>query len=450
MWRIILAFAAALPCLARAELLPDPGFGNAGTVEVTLPALYSGGTPRAFVLPDRRTVIATLRANPRPFFQKQPLLSLTRLLPDGSVDPTFANGVPLELTSSSVDSAGLGEMYVRPDGSLFGFARLGWMSGTPGATLIFSVTADGHFDPAFNGGAPLTIVEAVYGRTRIFDTGSGYLITGFSRLATGNVLVGSVWRLRPDGTPDPAFGNGGVLDFPGNAGDIGGSDAMMLPGGGFQILNYEQSKPVPNYWRRYRADGSIDTAFGNGGEEAISDVDDRDDIIRSVYPLGDGTHAALGGASCVTRTLDAQGRTLAKFNGPCIGGATTNPNVQPYGGKILASAEERFGGVPPPSDGTYLWVLDRNGAVDRTFAEPQGDRWRPTTNPNWSYAVAADGDRGVVLAANGESTLTVRRYTDVRRGEASYRPIPALGVPALLLVGAGLAVFARRRLATRR
>ncbi|HVJ62037.1 MAG TPA: hypothetical protein VM555_04920, partial [Tahibacter sp.] len=133
-------------------------------------------------------------------------------------------------------------------------------------------------------------------------------------------------------------------------------------------------------------------------------------------------------------------------DGPCIGGMTTNPFVQAYGGKLLVSAEMRFGGTPPPTDGTYLWVLDRNGTVDRAFAEPQGDRWRPTTNPSESYAVAADGDRGVVLASDGESSLQLRRYVDVRRGVAPNQPIPALGVPAVLLLLGGAAALARRRL----
>lgn len=453
MWKAILALALALPCLARAELLPDAGFGSGGTVDIALPDLPFGSKPHVTVLPDRRVVVAVVRGPPGPDFgAKQPSLWLARLQPDGSIDPTFGNGAPvlLDLSPFGYRAAGLEDIGVRPDGSLYALVLFQSLNLSYQMSLV-SVTADGRFDPAFNGGAPLRLSNYGYWRPKAFDTGSGYLVVGVGRSECCGLQQGfDAWRVRADGTLDPAFGNGGSLAVPGGSEeDIGSTDVMPVPGGGFQILNFELSKPIPNYWRRYRADGSLDAAFGNGGDEAIPDLADPNAAIRHAYPLGDGTYAGVAGGSCVQRVFDAQGSTLSKFDGLCTGGGTTNPQVQPYGAKILVSAEQRFGGVPPPSDGTYLWVLDRNGAIDRAFAEPQGDRWRPTTNPNWSYQVAADADRGVVLASAGESSLRVERYVDVRRGVASDQPIPALGVPALLLLTACAAAFARRRFAAR-
>lgn len=449
MWKAILVLALALPCVARAALTPDAGFGNAGIVDLALPGQRNAGTTHTAVLPDRRVVVAAVRGNPRPFWTIQPLLWVARLLPDGSLDPTFGNGAPatLELAQAELQFVRFNDVHVRNDGSLYALVTLS--SSVGHQTILASVTADGRFDPAFNAGAPLVVAPRAYENPKVFDTGGGYLVVGVGRLGTFGVRLGfDAWRVRADGSPDIAFGGGGSIVVPGSGEGIGSTDAMPVPGGGFQILNYQQSEAVPNYWRRYRADGSVDTAFGDGGVEAIPNVDSPDDVVRDVYPLGDGTYAAVAGASCVQRTFDAQGRTLSKFSGLCIGGATSNPNVQPYGEKLLANAGQYFPGTPSPADGTWLWVLDRNGAIDRAFAEPQGDRWRSPTDPNADYSVGADGDRGVVLASAGENSMRVLRYLDVRRG-ASDQPIPALGLPALLLLAACAAGLARRRFAVR-
>lgn len=449
MWKAILVLALALPCAARAALTPDTGFGNAGIVDLALPGQRNAGTTHTAVLPDRRVVVAAVRGNPRPFWTIQPLLWLARLQPDGSLDPTFGNGAPatLELAQAELQFVRFNDVHVRNDGSLYALVTLS--SSVGHRTILVSVTADGRFDPAFNAGAPLVVAPHAYENPKVFDTGSGYLVVGVGRLGTFGVRLGfDAWRVRADGSPDIAFGGGGSIVVPGSGEGIGSTDVMPVPGGGFQILNYQQSEAVPNYWRRYRADGSLDTAFGDGGVEAIPNVDSPDDVIRDVYPLGDGTYAAVAGASCVQRTFDAHGRTLSTFSGLCIGGATSNPNVQPYGEKLLANAGQYFPGTPSPADGTWLWVLDRNGAIDRAFAEPQGDRWRSPTDPNADYSVGADGDRGVVLASAGENSMRVLRYLDVRRG-ASDQPIPALGLPALLLLSACAAGLARRRFAVR-
>lgn len=447
MWKAILALALTLPCIARAELLPDTSFGTAGTVEMTLPALPFGRTTRATVLPDRRVVVAVVRGRVAGPWVYRPTLSLTRLQPDGSVDPTFGNGAPvaLDLSEENFERAYLSELGVRPDGSLFALVAVS-RANNWNRTMLVSVTADGRLDPAFNGGAPVTLADHAYDRPKVFDAAGGYLVVGVGRVECCGFGRGfDAWRLRADGTPDPAFGTNGSIAVPGPAEGVGSTDVMPLPGGAFQILNYQAGLPSPNYWRRYRADGSLDTAFGNGGDEAIPTASNA--VLHDIYALGDGTFASVGGASCVQGVFDAQGRTLSTFSGLCIGGAQTNANVQPYGQKILVSAEQRFGGTPPPTDGTYLWVHDRNGTVDRAFAEPQGDRWRPTTNPMWSYGVAADADRGVVLTSLTETTLRVQRYVDVRRGVVPDQPIPALGLPGVLLLLGGAAVLARRRLA---
>lgn len=85
------------------------------------------------------------------------------------------------------------------------------------------------------------------------------------------------------------------------------------------------------------------------------------------------------------------------------------------------------------------------------FVAPQVLRWRPPSSYSATYAVAPDGDRGVVLAIADHgivpNAVRVQRYVDLQRGGSAAAPVPALDILALLLCVAGVVMFARRRLA---
>jgi uncharacterized delta-60 repeat protein len=131
-------------------------------------------------------------------------------------------------------------------------------------------TADGRLDPGFGSGGKVT--------TDFFGSSDdAYAVVGQpdgSVVAAGRTFTASpgdadfaLARYRRDGTLDPAFGNGGKVHT-----DLGGTydvvKAMVRqPDGKIVVAGNTQNYPVSDDFAlaRYHADGTPDTSFGSGG-----------------------------------------------------------------------------------------------------------------------------------------------------------------------------------------
>jgi len=451
MWKTVAAALLLMCAHAEASLFDDTTFGNAGYVDVELgSSQYFYDPPELVVLPDRRIVVATMLSDPAP---QAPTLKVARLLPGGALDPTFGtNGVAtVALSAFPVDWSYVTALVPFADGGLYVLAYTMRVESVSGGGVAYHPLAylarlrsDGALDPGFNGGQPWTGDGRFgHGSLLVQETGVLLVAAGDACCTLGYGIEARRFRL--DGTPDPGFGTGGTLSIPASFSESVGS--MSVPGGGFQVFHlkpWAHGVPARNFWRRYRADGSLDTAFGEAGQQEIPLTDSFG--MTHLLPLGDGTQLGVNG-SCPVRWFDAEGRVLAAYT-QCTRTGSTGFKVQRYGEKWLFSGEERFGGVPPPSDGTYLHVTDRAGNFDAGFAAPQGLRWRPPDAPSASYAVAADGGAHVVIARGSSAGLRVRRYRDLRGTDPLAEPVPALAPAILVLLGGGLLLLARRRLRT--
>ncbi len=436
----------------QAGLQPDPQFGNAGVVDVGLGARpVSLAAPKLFVQPDRRITLAALIGDSSP---QPPTLKLIRLLPDARPDPAFGtNGVvTAALSALPVSYGAVRQLMPLADGRAFVFSSTMRIETVPGTNdpiyhpqvQLQRVRGDGSPDPAFNGGLTWTNDDPRFSGSQVLLHGDSATLVSLG-VACCDATSGLVaLRLRADGSTDTAFGKGGLLTVAPDASNAAG--IMPLVGGGFQVLHYlsaSPSGPERNFWRRYRVDGSLDTAFGPGGEQEIPLAGSF--AMTRLYAVGDGTQIGADGG-CPQRWLDAEGRVRATFTGCPARVPFVNARVQPYGDNWLYSGEERFGGVPPPSDGTYLFVTDRFGRIDAGFAEPQGLRWRSPEAPTASYSVAADGGTHVVLARASDEGMRVLRYRDVRGAEPVAQSVPALAAWSALLLGLALVMFVHRRL----
>ena len=458
--RFLVATLALLPCLAAAEPVPDASFGDNGTVALTLPGVDDVIRARVVVLPDRRIVVVRLEIGnagtvgaPVP-----PTASFARLLPDGRLDPAFGTGgiATFALGTELVGSAYPQQLAARADGSVLLLMSERTLGPAPSVTrlVLFGVAPDGRADPAFNGGQPLRMQPTNHSRFDLFEANGSPLVVARSEswCCSGAATPLAAWRFRADGTPDPSFGSGGRLELSLPAMSV--HDVMSVPGGGFQTLTETQAGDgVRRFWRRYRANGSLDTGFGVNGEEDIVPVGSAG--FTQVLPLGDGTWLATDPAPCAQRILDAQGRTLGATTGDCpveLQYTANSVEAHAWGTRVLVRGEQRSSFLPPPSDGAYLWSIDRDGRVDTDFAQPQVVRWRPASPP-WptNSDVAVDGADRFVLASMqvGSDVVYVQRFVDARRGTGDAQPVPALGLPALLLLAAGAAALARRRCAPR-
>lgn len=449
--RKVIALSMLLSCASvQAGLYDDPAFGGGGYVDVELGgSQYLYDPPELVVLPDRRIVAATMLSTAVPHV---PALKVVRLLPDGGRDPAFGvDGVAtVPLAPLFVDWSYVTALVPLADGRLYvlGYTvRIEHPSGGSGPvhdqrTYLVRLRSDGSIDPNFNAGSPWS-GDDLMSHASVLPQDDGLLIVGpgFSCCTLGSGLQARRFHL--DGSPDPAFGTGGLLSVPASGSETVG--VMPVAGGGFQVLHHKpwaHGQPARNFWRRYRVDGSIEVTYGSGGEQQIPLTESFG--MTQLHALGDGTQLGVRG-TCPMRRFDAEGRVLAVYR-DCTSTGSTNFRVRRYGEKWLFSGEERFGGVPPPSDGTYLHVTDASGRVDAAFAAPQGLRWRPPDAPNASYAVAADGDAHVVIARGTDSGIRVRRYRDLRGSDPLAEPVPALLPAATVLLCLCLLLIAGRRL----
>jgi hypothetical protein len=448
MRRFVAALILAFPLFAHAEPVADVRFGNAGAVDFAAPAGEYFRQFRVSTLPDRRIAVAMLTYGESPAPRA---LHLARLLPDGRPDPAFGGGAPTTLGVSPDPDAypDLAALHLRDDGGQAALVTL-WIPPSEGSSsgsfrvLLLAASADGSADPAFNGGVPLHIADVAHSRFRLLALAGGYLVAGFdSNGCCAGPSLATLWRFRADGTPDPQFGNAGVVEIVSN--DASVRDVIASPNGRLRVLHtIFNGDTTTSRWQRRRADGSVDDVSGDGGNEPIAGSG-----ILYVDALGDGSYAGLAGSSCVRQVFDANGRAIAGFDGGCVyPPITNNRKAQRYGDGIALSGEYWLGFIPTPFEGYYVRALTRTGAPDNGFGSAGTNTWRPPPPRFGSYDVAWDRGSGFVMAGpNIGGGVRVQRFADDRRGSVGGQPIPALGVPALALLVGGAVLFARSRLA---
>jgi uncharacterized delta-60 repeat protein len=254
----------------------DPGYGDGGEVRL-------GATVTEFdELPGGKLLVAGDAWSPttagRSLHESD--FFLARYGDDGRPDPGFAAGAP----AATVDFGGIdvvGSLLVEADGSIL----LGGSS--TAATLdclyfsnfctetpaLARFTPDGVPDPGFGAGGRATLgalaapfvghegrgVEALAPRP-----GGGLLVGG------GSGPAAFLAALAPSGTPDPAFGTGGLTTVTApNASRAGAhsiavdADGRILVGGGTDA-GLSTGGPEGAVFR-LRSDGDVDRGYGEGG-----------------------------------------------------------------------------------------------------------------------------------------------------------------------------------------
>lgn len=449
LFRTVVAAVMLAAGSAKAELYADTTFGNAGFVDVAISDVPYFYRPAVLVQPDHRVVAAAV---PVPAVQTPPLqMRVVRLLADGSRDTAFGvNGIAvLALTNESVEYSYVTDLQQQADGRLLILVRI-TRPGPPPAPggapvtiteqLLLRLNDNGSPDATFNAGQPVVLLSGpqILALKLLPPQDDGGLLLVY----TNSSALFRARRLRADGSADTAFGSGGELIV--TQPDSIASDVLGLPGGGFQVLHRSAFGSTPrNFWRRYRSDGSLDTAYGNGGDQEL--VLTEASPMDSVRALGDGTVLGWRGEHCPMRLFDAEGRVLTYLAACPLLNYTAGFRPQLYGEKLLFSgifngfsATGAPDGVGP--NGLFLHVTDRRGVLDRGFTASADGRWRPPDQPNAVYAAAADGGDRIVLVRPDDNGLRVWRYRDLRGSDPLSRPVPALSPAASALLLAALAL----------
>lgn len=435
-----LALSLLLGSTARAELRLDPGFGSGGSLEVAAPAARHG-RPQLAELADGRIVVASMAV------AGVPTLQVTRYLADGRPDTSFGNGGVSSVVVATGDwtSSWVASLRAQSDGGLWLLiARTNHDAGSPPSYYyaLVRLGPNGSLLSGFNGGAVLQLpalsgpVHGAANQMLVRDDAALLLVDVYTSPPLGQFKA---QRIRADGTPDPAFGVAGLL-----ASERAGAyatDWIGLPGGGFQALYTTYGGPGQqrqSFWRRYRADGSADLAFGSAGEQAIAPGAGRYATNLIALPGGYQLGQSLG---CLLLLFDSQGQLLREFES-CPGRELIA--VQPLGDKLLFVAQDFFGGTPPPGSPLSLQLVDWSGIPVPGFSG-QAEGGLPGSYDD-RFTVVTDRAGRILIGHADYDAIRLYRYQDVRGTAPAAAPVPAVSPAGLILMLLGLSLLVRQRL----
>ncbi|HRI62300.1 MAG TPA: T9SS type A sorting domain-containing protein [Saprospiraceae bacterium] len=251
----------------------DQSFGDNGMVTPDIDGLTARSHSIA-VQPDSRILLGGSTWNPH-------LLILLRLLPDGSPDNSFGiDGkvkTLLELGNSFIFSA---KTLVQPDGKIIQVGDLDGATGNSKFFLV-RYNSNGSLDNTF-GNAGKKIITGSTGSlaniryAQLQPDGKIVLSGSLYSAATGQDIV--VFRVLPNGDMDDTFGdNGKVLTNLGTANEAGWVLALQ-PDGKILVAGYKGALTSQNsmFLLRYLSDGSLDSTFGSGGINTLSFSETQD------------------------------------------------------------------------------------------------------------------------------------------------------------------------------
>lgn len=197
------------------------------------------------------------------------VVALTRHLRDGGLDPSFGNGGKV-ITQVGARGDSARAIAVQADGRI---VVAGWtdQTGIDADFMVLRFLPDGRLDPDFADGGRF-VLPIGNGTDRAFAVAiqnDGKIVVGGTTLS-GTSTTGqdfALIRLTPQGTLDAGFGQGGqvVTAMQSHSGSdivyalalpvIGGEQRILAVGGEGELIA-----------ARYTANGTLDASFGSGGK----------------------------------------------------------------------------------------------------------------------------------------------------------------------------------------
>jgi uncharacterized delta-60 repeat protein len=263
----------------RADGQVDAAYGTAGAARAKLGGLPSYRFAAIAAQSGGRVVAAGSGAEQNSSTGRA---AIARLNPDGSLDATFgAGGVVNDAFAGGTQSA-IESVDVDPAGRIVVAGR------RDDAFVVARFTPDGAPDLSFGGTGVVTV--ALPG----FKVGAASAVRA---LPGGGAVAGgqadeqfALVRLRDDGSPDPAFGAGGLtFDTPPASAAI--ESLTLLPDGRILIAGFgDDINGRHQIVGRYTADGHPDPAFGRGGFTLTDDQPAASQLL----PEPDGSAVVAG------------------------------------------------------------------------------------------------------------------------------------------------------------
>ena len=278
----------------------DNAFGGTGRVTTDVAGGFLVEYARAVVQqPDGKLVVAgegTLANN-------SIAVALVRYNADGTLDSSFSGD------GKMLEAAVAGQAYavaLQPDGKIVVAGSAPASGGSDFADMMVArFHGDGSLDSGF-GTAGVTTIDVGIGtdvaRNLVILTDGSMVITGEAQPSSGNTQT-ALAKLDGNGDLDASFGVAGKVAIPGaNAGRglaLQADGKLLLAGGSHTI-------PSSFVVMRLNADGSYDSAFGNGGASVIrtsTSTAGEGDIAAAVAIRPDGLIYVAGKSGSINENF---------------------------------------------------------------------------------------------------------------------------------------------------
>lgn len=236
----------------------DSSFGDMGTQGLTFPA----SVVKMVIQPDGKYLIGGIN-----FGFPATLFALGRYNQDGSIDSSFSgDGLILD---SLATSNYLSSLAVQPDGKII-VSGSGYPTfGDDSYFFIARYNADGSRDNSFSGDGAVTINvnswrDEAY--AMVIRPDGKIMVIGNSGIYPSDILI---VQFNQDGSPDPGFGNQGIVLFPQEMDNVIHTavlqpDGRIVLGG---VIDVNDSHDM--LFMRLNTNGTPDSSFSDDGKQII-------------------------------------------------------------------------------------------------------------------------------------------------------------------------------------
>jgi uncharacterized delta-60 repeat protein len=362
----LLATAAA-PATGVAAGDPDPAFGGTGAVLTDF-----GGEDSAFsvaVDPQGRVVAGGSGALADPARPGASGFALARYLPSGALDPSFSGDGMVEADFGHI-RADVRAVLIDGQGGILAVGTTTSFDGIGSAIALARFRSDGTPDPSFGAGG---LVETRLGLSGAGDAAldpQGRIVVAGTGQRQG-ALLPTVARYLPDGSLDQSFGEGGIREI--RLGRFAALRSVAIDGAGRIAVLGDSSRSRGSgriMVARLLADGSMDRAFGKRGKARVLAKEEVEGADLIASPSGAVTIA--GTCECGKRERMLVARL--KPSGQAARGFGDEGSARiGFPGRATATslAADRTGRVLVAGEETRGWAfarLTRQGKPDRSFS----------------------------------------------------------------------------------
>jgi uncharacterized delta-60 repeat protein len=409
---VMVGMAAALmaftpPAFAATAGSLDTSFGHGGYVTVALGS--SVGAAAVAVQSDGRIVTAGQAT-----VNGENVIVSTRMTPSGDLDPSYGVGgiVTVQINGGAGVDSGAG-LALQPDGKIV--IAGGGRHGTYGPIAFAAVrlTTSGALDQSFGTGGVTTVpigASSIAIANAVVIQPDGKIALAGTALSDHNQFAAV--RLTADGALDTSFGTAGITILTPTGGAWGmarQADGKLVLAGQADYNNPQVSGAQQFMAARLNADGTLDPTYGSGG---IVDVPIGGTALGYGIALQADGKALLAGPAFTNTGVNATVRlTTSGTIDPSYGssGISTVADWNGANGIILDGS----GRALLPAVGASVLRLNPDGTADQTFGSA-GNAIASIGTSGGANGAAVQGDGKIVLAGaanvNGQTVLTVIRF----------------------------------------